>query len=515
MSESLRGVLGAEAPSVPTVPAARRALTPASPSEQQPGSLARRLGWLVAVITIVDAGLLALTSLVAVSMRAWLDGMIAPSQETLVFSIQNGLTPWLFVAWLCCLVGFGAYARRNLGGGFEEFRVVAMASGIAAGAGGTLAFLTQSYLSRGYFIVCFAGGTAMLLTGRYLIRKVLHALRSRGHLQERVLAVGSPAALGEIQANFDRLHWTGYTLVGACMPGVAADAGPAPADVHGVPFFGGTDQLVAACEATGADTVLVAGGGHESAAALRDIGWALEGHPVNLVVAPALLDIAGPRIHMRQVGGMPLVYVDKPQVSRAQGLLKRSFDLLVASLMLLAATPVMVLAAFAIKLDDRGPVFYRQERSGRDGVRFAMWKFRSMSVDADQRLAELTARSDTDGVLFKMRDDPRITRVGRWLRRFSIDELPQLFNVVRGEMSVVGPRPPLPGEVEAYPAHMHRRLLVRPGLTGLWQVSGRSDLPFDEAIRMDLYYVDNWSLVGDVLIMLKTIRAVLLSKGAY
>ncbi|CAM3355291.1 sugar transferase [Nocardioides dubius] len=514
MSELMREVaIGSGAPAVP---AARRELAPASAPVLPTGSLARRMWRLVVVIAAVDAALLAFTSFIAVSMRAWLDGMIAPSQETLVFSINNGITPWLFVAWFCCLVGFGAYARRNLGGGLEEFRVVAMASGIAAGAGGTLAFLTQSYLSRGYFIVCFAGGTAMLLTGRYLVRKVLHLLRSRGYLQERVVAVGSPAALGEIQANFDRLHWTGYTLVGACLPGSAASGGAAlPADVHGVRVFGGTDRLVAACEATGADTVLVAGGGHESAAALRDIGWALEGHQVNLVVAPALLDIAGPRIHMRQVGGMPLVYVDKPQVSRAQGLLKRSFDLLVASAMLLAAAPVMLLAALAIKADDRGPVFYRQERSGRDGVRFAMWKFRSMAVDADQRLAELAAHSDTDGVLFKMKDDPRVTRVGKWLRRFSIDELPQLFNVIRGEMSVVGPRPPLPAEVEVYPAHMHRRLLVRPGLTGLWQVSGRSDLPFDEAVRMDLYYVDNWSLVGDILIMLKTIRAVVLSRGAY
>ncbi|MFS3126823.1 sugar transferase [Nocardioides sp. Bht2] len=515
MSELTREAVFGAAP-VP-VPAARRELRPASAPDQivaPAGSLSRRLWGVVAAIAVVDAAVLALTSFVAVSMRAWLDGMIAPSEETLVFSIRNGITPWLFLAWFCCLVAFGAYARRNLGGGFEEFRIVAMASGIAAGAGGTLAFLTQSYLSRGYFIVCFAGGTAMLLTGRYLVRKALHFARSRGRLAERVVAVGSPAALGEIQANFDRLHWTGYTLVGACMPGAAAPRGN-PSAVHGVPVFGGTEHLVAACEATGADTVLVAGGGHESAAALREIGWALEGHQVNLVVAPALLDIAGPRIHMRQVGGMPLVYVDKPQVSRAQGLLKRSFDLAVASAMLLAAAPVMVLAAIAIKLEDRGPVFYRQERSGRDGVRFGIWKFRSMVVNADALRDDLVASSDTDGVLFKMKEDPRITRVGKWLRRFSVDELPQLFNVIRGEMSVVGPRPPLPAEVEAYPAHMHRRLLVRPGLTGLWQVSGRSDLPFDEAVRMDLYYVDNWSLIGDILIMLKTVRAVLLSKGAY
>lgn len=474
----------------------------------------RQLALVVGVIAVGDALALSLGAVLAMKFRASLDGALAaPKAQVLEFSLGHGMSPYLFLVWATCLVLGGAYQRRNVGGGVEEFRNVAKSSLMTVGVFGAIAWVVRSEISRGYVILCFVLGTVLLLVSRYAIRKALHFLRGRGRLRSRVIAVCSPDALDEVNASLERLSWTGYSLVGACVPGQRA--GAPDTENAPVPVLGGTDDIVAAVRAVDADTVLVAGGGPSSSRALRRLGWDLEGYDVNIVVVPGLIDVAGPRIHMSQVGGMPLVHLDKPQVSRAAGLLKRTFDLVVASTMLLLASPLMLSVALAIKLQDGGPVFYRQQRSGMDGARFLMLKFRTMVVDADSMLAELAGRNDADGVLFKLKRDPRITRLGASLRKLSVDELPQLFNVLRGEMSVVGPRPPLRHEVEAYPDDMHRRMLVRPGLTGLWQVSGRSDLSFDEAVRMDLYYVDNWSLVGDVIILLKTVRAVLTRKGAY
>ncbi len=425
------------------------------------------------------------------------------------------LTPWVFVLWLACLIGAATYDQRVLGGGTEEFRRVAAASLVAMGLICTVAFFTlnrEQQLSQWFVLVYFAIGTPLLLSTRYAMRKALHRFRLAGRLHARVIAVCSPDALMEVVTNFTRTSWAGYTVVGACVPD--RHVGDVP-NQPPVPILGGSNDIVAACRETGADTVLVAGGGHHSSMALRRIAWALEGTEIELLVEPGLIDVAGPRIHMRQVGGLPLVHVDKPQVGRAGGVTKRGFDVVVCSMMLLVLAIPMLLIAAAIKLQDRGPIFYRQERSGRDGDLFMMMKFRSMVADADQRLDDLMALNEVDGVLFKMKDDPRVTRLGRVIRKYSLDELPQLFNVMRGEMSLVGPRPPLPKEVLDYPVDMHRRLLVRPGLTGLWQVSGRSDLPFEEAVRMDLYYVDNWSIIGDIIILLKTVRAVVMSHGAY
>jgi exopolysaccharide biosynthesis polyprenyl glycosylphosphotransferase len=261
--------------------------------------------------------------------------------------------------------------------------------------------------------------------------------------------------------------------------------------------------------------VLVAGGWYSSSADLRRLGWAIEGRDLDMLVVPSLTDIAGPRVHFAHVAGLPLVHVQEPQVSEAMGLAKRTFDLVVTSALLLFGALPMAVVALVIKLQDGGPVFYRQRRVGIHGTEFDMLKFRSMVVGADRIRADLEHANEVDGVLFKIRDDPRVTRFGRFIRKFSIDEMPQLLNVLRGEMSLIGPRPPLPAEVEQYDADVHRRLLVRPGMTGLWQVSGRSDLSWKESVRLDLYYVDNWSLTSDLVILLKTVRAVLFSTGAY
>ena len=247
---------------------------------------------------------------------------------------------------------------------------------------------------------------------------------------------------------------------------------------------------------------------------LRRLAWQLEGTGVDLVVAPQLTDIAGPRVHIRPVEGLPLLYVEEPKISGVGWLIKNFLDRLLALLGLIVLIPLFVAVAIAIRLSDKGPIFFRQARTGREGQTFRVWKFRTMYVDAEDRLAEMDDMNESDGMLFKIKNDPRVFPVGRFLRASSIDELPQLINVLLGEMSLVGPRP-LPADDGDFLGDVRRRLLVRPGITGLWQVSGRSDLSWDDAVRLDLYYVDNWSLVLDLHILWRTIGVVLRSKGAY
>ena len=234
-----------------------------------------------------------------------------------------------------------------------------------------------------------------------------------------------------------------------------------------------------------------------------------------MIMAPALTDVAGPRIHTQPVAGLPLIHVSTPNLGTGQRVLKRLFDLCGASFLLALLSPVLAVVSLIVRLDSPGPIFFKQERVGARGLYFRMFKFRSMVIDAEDRLEALRAQNEGNGVLFKLKTDPRITRAGTFLRRYSLDELPQLFNVLNGSMSLVGPRPPLPSEVELYQSHVHRRLMVRPGLTGLWQVSGRSLLSWDDTVRLDLYYVENWSIAGDIAILLKTFRAVIARDGAF
>lgn len=424
---------------------------------------------------------------------------------------SDGLNAWVALIWIGCLASRSAYRRTSLGSGYDEYRAVTVGSLMALMLIGSTAFMFHNPLSRGFLLITIAIGTPSLLLSRYAVRKVIHALRRRGHLRSRVIAVCEPGALSEVTATLDRMDHVGYSVVGTCAPG-----GSTMRDLdRPIPCYGNVDDVLSACQEAGADTVLVAGGGYTTSQALRRVGWALEGQNIDLIVVPSLIDVAGPRIHMRQIGGLPLVHVQEPQVGRAGGWLKRTFDFVIAAALTVLVSPLMVLIAIVVKLQDGGPVFFRQERSGQHAQRFLMTKFRSMVPDAEVRLEEFLHETNAGEVLFKLKEDPRVTRFGRFIRRYSLDELPQLFDVLRGDMSLVGPRPPLPREVEQYPADMNRRLLVRPGLTGLWQVSGRSDLSFEEAVRMDLYYVDNWSITGDVIIMLKTVRAVLFARGAY
>jgi len=467
-----------------------------------------QVGRVVGVIFAIDAGAIFLSTILGWALRNEADSLAPADPAT---TIHSNFLPVVVMAWLLGLAISGSYRRTAIGAGFDEFRYVAAGTFTALGLIASIAFLTHSTMSRGFLLLSLVVGLPLLLLMRYVVRKAIHRLRGHGLLRGRVLAVCTPGALAELVTTLERLDHIGYTIVGTCIPDVHAHRA---LDLP-VPLYGGIDDIASAVDELGADTVIVAGGGTTSSNALRRIGWALEGKNVDLVLAPNLIDVAGPRISYRHLGGIPLVYVDAPHANRASGLAKRLFDLVIATCMVIALAPLMLAIAGLVKLQDGGPIFFRQERSGRGGERFLMTKFRSMIVNADERLEELINFNDADDVLFKMHNDPRITRVGGVLRRLSLDEVPQLFDVLRGDMSLVGPRPPLPREVEKYPDDMHRRLLVRPGLTGLWQVSGRSNLSFEEAIRLDLSYVDNWSITGDLIIILKTARAVLFGRGAY
>jgi exopolysaccharide biosynthesis polyprenyl glycosylphosphotransferase len=327
----------------------------------------------------------------------------------------------------------------------------------------------------------------------------------------RVLAVGSPDHVGNLATELTREIYAGLSVVGACLP--LPDGQPRVGDV---PVLGSLTQVRAALAASDADTVAVCGGPGMSSDVLRQLSWELQGTGIDLVVAPALVDVAGPRVSIRPVAGLPLLQIDEPELSGFRQFVKASVEWLFALLGFIFLVPVIALCALAVRLDSQGAPLFRQTRIGRHGRPFTVYKLRTMRSDAEALLDTLREQNEAaDGLLFKMREDPRITRVGSWLRKWSIDELPQLWNVVKGDMALVGPRPPLPGEVAQYGDDVARRLLVRPGITGLWQVSGRSDLSWEDSIRLDLYYVENWSLALDALIVWKTFFAILRRDGAY
>jgi exopolysaccharide biosynthesis polyprenyl glycosylphosphotransferase len=332
----------------------------------------------------------------------------------------------------------------------------------------------------------------------------------------RLLLVGGPSAVAHLARSLETAKHAGYLPIAAYLPGRPESA---TAELElGLPVVGNkpdAKSIVDAIEICGADAVAVSAGVQLHPQTLRHLGWELASRNIGLIMAPALTDIAGPRIHTQQVAGLPLIHVTTPTLEGGQRVAKRLFDILAAFILIIIAAPVMVMVALLIKFDSRGPVLFKQARVGIEGTHFQMLKFRSMVVDAELQLGDLKHHNEGSGLLFKMKNDPRVTRMGYYLRKFSLDELPQLFNILGGSMSLVGPRPPLPSEVAAYEHDVRRRLLVKPGLTGLWQVSGRSNLSWQDSVRLDLYYVENWSLAGDLLILVKTFRAVFKGAGAY
>jgi exopolysaccharide biosynthesis polyprenyl glycosylphosphotransferase len=421
---------------------------------------------------------------------------------------------WLGLAlpllWLAALALGGAYDTRFIGVGTDEFRRVVNTGVCLTAAVAIVAYASKTEIARGYVVVALPCLTAFDVLVRYWLRKRLHRLRALGDCMRKVVVVGHPDVIAELATVLRRDTYHGLSVVAACVLGPEC-----PDEIDGIPAVGGLVNVMSEVERTRADTVAVLACPEMSGARLRDLAWALEKSGTDLCVAPALLDVAGPRTTIRPVAGLPLLHMDHPEFTGARQLIKSAFDRAIAVSAVTLLLPVFLVIAAAIKLSDGGPAFFLQTRVGKDGKLFTLCKFRTMVVDAEQRLAELAAHNDSDGLLFKVRQDPRITQVGKWLRRHSLDELPQLMNVLAGDMSLVGPRPALPDETNAYGYHVRRRLAVKPGITGLWQVNGRSDLPWDEAVRLDVRYVENWSFVLDLQILWKTWSAVWHGDGAY
>ena len=441
-----------------------------------------------------------------------------------------------------------AYERRFLFVGTDEYqRVFRGGVGLIAGAA-VISYALDLDLARSYVLAALPTAIGASVVLRFLLRRRLHVARARGESLRRVIVVGHELSVIGITRQLKRERYHGLEVVGACLPphhdrgGMSdctersegqeripeARSGMSDctersegqeriprAGTVGLPVYGTFDDVADAVEAAGADTVVVLSCPELDGVVLRRLAWRLERDEVDLIVASALIDVAGARTTIRPFDGLPMLHVEHPRLHGGARMVKDVVDRVGAVLLLIVLAPLLLGVALCVRLTSRGPVLFRQVRVGRDGREFRIFKFRSMYVDAEARLAELRHLNEYDGVLFKIRDDPRVTPVGRWLRRLSLDELPQLLNVVTGQMSLVGPRPPLPAEVAEYADDVRRRLAVKPGMTGLWQVSGRSDLPWDEAVRLDLRYVENWSLSLDLVILLRTLTAVLRSSGAY
>ncbi|MBQ1066982.1 sugar transferase [Micromonospora sp. D75] len=460
-------------------------------------------------LLLLDFGAAALASFLAVQIFEQADSGFRNSPQAWFYTVAFVLLP---LGWLLFLWGNRAYDRRYLGLGPDDFKRVIRAGVAVAAAVSFIAFATKTYsLSRWTVGFALLGAMLLIVLGRMIARAALHGLRRRfGHAGHRMVLVGTLPECLEVYTTVTRHPSVGLIPVAIHLTdGYAAARGLETP----VPVYAGRDVLALVRE-VGGDTIAVCGSASAEPGELRRLAWQLEGSGVDLVVAPQLTDIAGPRVHIRPIEGLPLLHVEEPTLSGPALLVKNLMDRVAAGLGLLMLVPLFAAIALAIRISDPGPVFFRQPRVGHEGRTFRVWKFRTMYVDAEERLAGLVDRNETDGMLFKMKQDPRVFPVGRFLRATSLDELPQLINVLWGEMSLVGPRP-LPADDGDFLGDVRRRLLVRPGMTGLWQVSGRSDLSWDEAVRLDLYYVDNWSLAYDLSILWRTVGVVLARKGAY
>ncbi|WP_380617413.1 sugar transferase [Salininema proteolyticum] len=431
------------------------------------------------------------------------------SDHSRVYAWSLAALPLLWVA----ILGMSrAYEMRYLFMGTEEYQRVVRAflASVASVAG--VSYALELPTSRIFVLVSLPVMAVSTILLRFACRKRLYRLRAEGRCLKRVLVVGHELPCAELVAQLSRERYHGFKVVAACIPGGKRSG--ALMEFH-TRVRGGFDRIAEAVEAERADVVLVLASPEFDGTRLRRLSWDLERCDTELVVTSAMVDIGGERTSIRPVDGLPMLHLDHVRLTGVRRWLKDFTDRIGAALLLVMLFPLIATTVVMIRLTSPGPAFYSQERIGKDGRPFTIWKFRTMYTDAARRLAMLQQWNEGGDVLFKMKDDPRVTKVGKYLRRFSIDELPQLFNVLRGDMSLVGPRPPLPTEVAAYAPDVRRRLVVKPGMTGLWQVSGRSDLSWDEAVRLDLRYVENWTLSLDFVIMLRTVTAVLRSRGAY
>lgn len=440
------------------------------------------------------------------------DSQGLPSRELRDLALRYTLlSVALITAWLVMLEVFESRDPKTLGTGPVEYKRVITATLSTFGLFAITAFVLKWQIGRGYLTIALPMGLMLLVLARWVWRKRLHRQRHRGKNVHRTLLVGERFQVAHVAKQLLVDTSAGFHLVGVVTDGIGTES-----PVTGVPTVAGFSDIAEAVTDTRSDVVIMVGANHISPQRFREIGWELEALQVDLIVAAALTDVAGPRIHTSPVSGLPLIHVEYPRFTLRSRLIKRSFDLLGSGLLIVVGSPLLLTVGLLVRLTSSGPIIFSQERIGRSGKPFRMLKFRSMVEGADDQLKSLLDQQGTaDRPLHKVMSDPRITPVGQFIRRYSLDELPQLFNVLVGSMSLVGPRPQREAEVALYGQYDYRRLLVKPGITGLWQVSGRSSLGWEDAIRLDLYYVENWSMTGDLVLLWKTLRAAIRAEGAW
>ncbi|MBO0610930.1 sugar transferase [Myceligenerans salitolerans] len=426
---------------------------------------------------------------------------------------RGGLYVLLSVAlmegWVIALGLAGSRRPEVIGSGREEYVRVARGTLAMFGVLAVVCYLAKFDLARSYVAVTLPVGFALVLLGRWLLQRRLHARRRQGECHRRTLLVGSRDAVGDLGRRIERARGAGFEVVGVCVRGGVGS--PSPLDR--VPVLGTVAEAADVAASVDADAVVVTAHEDATPSALKRLAWDLESTGAKLVVVPGLADVAAPRLVITPVDGVPMVQVTRPGYTGLQHGVKRAFDVVGATAILAVMLVPLVVCAVLVRLTSRGSALFCQQRIGLNGEPFTMYKLRSMRQGSETRLTE--ALGEEAGVFYKPKNDPRVTPVGRFLRKYSIDEFPQLINVLKGDMSLVGPRPQVADEVRQYDDTWKRRLYVKPGLTGLWQVSGRNDLPVDQSVRLDLYYVENWSLLGDVGILLRTAREVFMPSGAY
>jgi exopolysaccharide biosynthesis polyprenyl glycosylphosphotransferase len=474
-----------------------------------PGLAGRHRRSVVPYIVLIDL----VAAAVAVSVAYGTRFGFAASGQVVIDLLTAVALPAL---WVGVAAANGAYDHRFLGVGTTEFSRLGRTFTYVLALTAFASYAAQLNIARGFVVVALPLALLLSWAGHFVARVKLQQLRRAGRAMDRVLVVGAAASLQPMAAAMRRDPAAGLHVIGACLPAdEAADPAIRRAFAElGVPVVGDIDRVRSSVLHCDARSVAVVAG-DVGTRTLRSLSWSLEDTGADLIVSSGLTEVVGQRVHVQSVAGAPLLRVDTPRYGGMRHVLKALFDRVTAGLALVVLSPLLITIALLVRCTSRGSALYLQERVGRNGKSFRMVKFRSMRVGADDDLQSLRDHNESDGVLFKMRQDPRVTPVGRWLRRFSLDELPQLLNVFTGSMSLVGPRPPLPSEVAHYEGDVRRRLLVKPGLTGLWQVSGRSDLSWEDSVRLDLHYVENWSFSLDLMLLFKTARAVVKATGAY
>ncbi|WP_120522826.1 sugar transferase [Arthrobacter celericrescens] len=463
-------------------------------------------------LRITDIAIVLLTVVAAYTLRFEPAHALGPTPSASYLIVSCVI----FVVWVLALEVYHTRDDTVLGIGSDEYKRVLDATVRVFGGMAILMIVLGVDVVRSYFAVAMPAGAFLLLLSRWQWRAWLSRQRHFGHYLSKVLVVGERSDVEYVIRQVGKVSGAAYEVVAAALPGTETGK-PLHLPGRNIPVMCGLDaeDIAETAQRTGVNSVVVAGTLPGGPKAIRELAWTLECTDAGLALASSLTNVAGPRIHWRPVEGLPLMHVELPQFTGGKHVLKRAVDIVVAGTALLLLLPLFAVLALVIACDSAGPVFFKQERVGRNSERFMMYKFRSMVASAEQDLADLAELNEGAGPLFKIKDDPRVTRAGRWLRKYSLDELPQLWNVLRGDMSLVGPRPPLPWEVDDYETHARRRLLIKPGITGLWQVNGRSNLDWDESVRLDLYYVENWSLTGDIMILWRTAKVVLKPVGAY